>query len=358
MPASLTSQGLDFLRQLLATPGPSGDEAAAARLWRGYTGSFADRVWSDVRGNSFAVLEGQEGAPRVLLAGHIDEIGIAVTYIDDDGFLAFAGVGGWDPQVLVGQRIRLLGKAGELIGVVGKKPIHLLKGDEREHASKIEDMWIDIGVRTKAEAQALVRVGTVGVIDAPAYDMPHRRLVSRGLDNRIGAFTVAEALRLLAADRPAATVAAVATAQEEVGDFSGARTAAWNFEPHAAIVVDVTFATDHPDSNKRRQGEVSLGGGPVIERGSTNSPVVYEMLLDIAERESIPYCVNVSPDTTGTDADAIHLARGGVATAVVSVPNRYMHSPNEMIQLDDVEHTAQLIAAFVRSLSADTSFLP
>lgn len=352
----LTDQGMSFLKQLLATPGPSGDEAAAGRLWRGYAGGFADRVWADVRGSSYAALDG--GAPRVLLAGHIDEIGVVVTYIDDEGFLSFGGVGGWDPQVLVGQRIRLLGRAGEVIGVVGKKPIHLLKGDERDHATKIDDMWIDIGVRSKAEALERVRVGSAGVIDGPSYELPHRRLVSRGLDNRIGAFTVAEALRLLAADRPQATVAAVATSQEEVGDFVGARTAAFSLEPQVAIVVDVTFATDHPDSNKKRQGEVSLGGGPVIERGSTNSPIVYEMLLEIAEREHIPYSVGVSPNVTGTDADAIHGSRGGVATAVVSIPNRYMHSPSEMIQLDDVEHTARLIAAFVRSLTADTDFVP
>jgi endoglucanase len=314
----ITDQGLELLKRLLAMPGPAGDEAAAARLWREYAGGFADRVWGDVRGNSYALVEGSApGAPRVLLAGHIDEIGVMVTYIDDEGFLSFAGVGGWDVQVLVGQRIRLLGKQGDVIGVVGKMPIHLLKGEDRERASKIEVLWIDIGARDKAEA-----------------------------------------LRLLAQDRPQATAAAVATSQEEVGDFVGARTAAFSFDPQVAIVVDVTFATDHPDSNKKRQGDVSLGGGPVLERGSSNSPVVYDMLLAIAEREQIPYCVAASPSATGTDADAIHLARGGVATAVVSIPNRYMHSPNEMIQLDDVEHAAQLIAAFVRSLTAETDFIP
>ena len=351
-----TDQGMAFLRQLLATPGPSGDEAAAARLWREYAGGFADRVWADVRGNSYAALDGS--GPRVLLAGHIDEIGLMITHIDDDGFLSFAGVGGWDSQVLVGQRIRLLGKQGELIGVIGKKPIHLMKGDERERASKIEDMWIDIGVRSKAEARELVRVGSVGVIDGTIYELPHRRIVSRGLDNRIGAFTVVEALRLLSEDRPQASVAAVATSQEEVGDFVGARTAAFSFDPQVAIVVDVTFATDHPDANKRRQGDVSLGGGPVIERGSANSPVVYDMLLAIAEREQIAYSVGVSPAYTGTDADAIHMARGGVAVGVVSIPNRYMHSPSEMIQLDDVENAARLIAAFVRDLSAATDLIP
>lgn len=202
-----------------------------------------------MRGNSYAALDGD--GPRVLLAGHIDEIGLMITHIDDDGFLSFAGVGGWDPQVLVGQRIRLLGKAGELVGAVGKKPIHLMKGDERERASKIEeDGRIDIGVRSKAEARELVRVGGVGVIDGQVYELPHLRIVSRGLDNRIGAFTVAEALRLLAQDRPQASVAAVATSQEEVGDFVGARTAAFSFDPQVAIVVDVP---DLRDRSPRRQ---------------------------------------------------------------------------------------------------------
>jgi endoglucanase len=352
----MNTSSLDFLKRLLATPGPSGDEAAAARLWREYAAGFADRAWADVRGSSFAALDA--GAPRVLLAGHIDEIGVMITYIDSDGFLFFTGVGGWDAQVLVGQRVRLLGKAGDVIGVIGKRPIHLIKSDERDRASKIEDLWIDIGAGNGAEAQERVRVGSVGVIDGPIHELPNRRLVSRGLDNRIGAFTVLEALRLLAEDRPQATVAAVATSQEEVGDFVGARTAAWSFDPQAAIVVDLTHATDQPDSNKKRYGDVRLGGGPVIERGSSNSPVIYDMLLEIAEREGIPYSVAASPSDTGTDADAIHLSRGGVATAVISVPNRYMHSPNEMIQLDDVENTARLIAAFVRSLSAATDFVP
>jgi putative aminopeptidase FrvX len=356
----MTSEPLDFLKRLLATPGPSGDEAAAARLWRAYAESFADRVWGDVRGSSYAVLESGASAraPRVLLAGHIDEIGVMVTYIDDNGFLSFSGIGGWDPQVLVGQRVLLVGKAGDVVGVVGKRPIHLLKGDERERASKIEDLWIDIGVNTRAEAQERVRIGTVGVIDGPIHDLPHRRMVSRGLDNRIGAYTVVEALRLLAQERSKAAVVAVATSQEEVGDYVGARTAAYSFEPQVAIVVDVTHATDQPDSDKKRYGDVRLGGGPVIERGSTNSPVVFDMLMEIAERESIPYQLAVSPSTTGTDADAIHVSRAGVATAVVSVPNRYMHSPNEMIQLDDVENTAKLIAAFVRSLSDESDFIP
>ena len=346
---------LSFLKNLLSTPGPSGDEAAAGRVWREEAATFADRTWADVRGSSFAVLEG--GAPRVLLAGHIDEIGVMVSHIDDDGFLWFATVGGWDAQVLVGQRIRLAGKQGEVVGVIGKKPIHIMKPDEREKASKIEDLWIDIGAAGRAEAEERVRVGCTGVIDAGPYDFPNGRLVSRSIDDRIGAFTVLEALRLLSQDRPQATVAAVATCQEEI-TFAGAYTSAFSFEPQVAIAVDVTFATDHPSSNKHQHGNVRLGGGPVLSRGSANSPVVFEMLLAAAEREGIPYSVQISPRGTGTDADAIHVSRAGVAAGVVSIPNRYMHSPNEMVQLSDVESAARLIAAFVRSLTAETDFIP
>jgi endoglucanase len=346
---------ITFLKNLLGAPGPSGDEAAPARVWRAEAQSFADTVTTDVRGNSVATLNGN--TTRVLLAGHIDEIGLMVTYIDDNGFLYFAPIGGWDSQVLVGQRIRLLGRNGDVIGVIGKKAAHLLTPADRDKVSKIEDLWIDIGVKNRDEALQRVRVGCVGVIDAQAYDFPNGRVVSRSIDNRIGAFTVLEALRLLAQDRAQATVAAVATAQEEI-TFAGAYTAAFSLEPLAAIVVDVTHATDNPAGDKQKVGDSKLGGGPVISRGSANSPVVFDMLLSLAEREQIPYQVHATPRHTGTDGDAIHLSRGGVATGVVSIPNRYMHSPNEMIELSDVENAAKLIAAFVRAIKPETNFVP
>ncbi len=351
----MDDHAIHFLKQLLSTPGPSGDEVRAARVWRNEAQTFADEVHADVRGNTYAVLKG--ALPRVLLAGHIDEIGLMITHIDSEGFLWFAPVGGWDAQVLVGQRVRLLGRQGEVIGVIGKKAIHLLKADERERASKVEDLWIDIGAKNREEALAQVRVGAVGVIDAPVYEFPNGRIVSRSIDNRIGAFTVLESLRELARARPTATVAAVATVQEEI-TFAGARTSAFSFDPQVAIVVDVTHATDYPDANKRQSGEVKLGGGPVISRGSAGSPVVFDMLVSLAEREGIPYVVEASPRATGTDADAIHLSRGGVATGIISIPNRYMHSPNEMIALEDVGHAVRLIAAFVRALSAETDLVP
>jgi putative aminopeptidase FrvX len=351
----MNQQSLNFFKQLLNTPGPSGDESAVSRIWRKEAESFAHEVSVDVRGNSLAVLKA--GMPRVLLAGHIDEIGLMVSYIDDDGFLWFSGIGGWDPQVLIGQRVSLLGRKGEVIGVIGKKPNHLLDEEEEKKVSKIKDLWLDIGAKNRDKAAELVRIGSVGVIDASVRELPNGRMVSRSIDNRIGAFTVLEALRLLAQDRPKVTVAAVATCQEEIG-AAGARTSAFSFDPQVAIAVDVTYATDHPDSNKKQDGDVKLGSGPVLSRGSANSPVIYEMLLAIAEREKIPYSIQITPHYTGTDADVIHLSRGGVATGVVSIPCRYLHSPNEMIDLSDVENAAKLIASFVHSLSPETDLIP
>ncbi len=351
----MKKHSFNFLKQLLSTPGPSGDEAAVSRIWRDEAQSFADEVQADMRGNSFAVLNG--GSPRVLLAGHIDEIGVMISYIDDDGFLFFSGVGGWDVQVLVGQRVCLLGRQANVIGVIGKKPIHLQEEEDRKKPSKIKDLWIDIGAKNRKEAEEMVRIGTVGVLDASVQELPNGRLISRALDDRIGAFAVLETLRLLQQHRPKATVAAVATCQEEI-TMAGAKTSAFSFDPQVAIAVDVTFTTDHPDSNKKQDGDVKLGGGPVLSRGAANSPVVFDMLLDIAECEKIPYTVQISPRRTGTDADAIHTSRAGVATAVVSIPCRYLHTPNEMIELADVDHAAQLISRFVKSLSEDTDLIP
>jgi putative aminopeptidase FrvX len=353
--ARLGETSLTFLKRLLDTPSPSGFEAAAARVWRHEAQTFADRVEADVSGNSVAIVN-EPGAPRVMLAGHIDEIGVMVTHIDDEGYLYIEGIGGWDPQVLVGQRIRLLTRNGDALGVVGRKPIHLIKGEEKEKAVKLTDLWVDVGARNRAEANARgVRVGDPGVIDARLIELGDELIASRSIDNRIGAYVVLEALRLLADERPRAMVAAVATAQEEIGYAGGgARTSAYALEPNVAIVVDVTFATDSPGIEKKEVGEHKLGGGPVITRGSATHAVLVDRLVDVAERESIAYTLAAAPRFTGTDADAIYLSRAGVPTAVISVPNRYMHSPNEIVSLKDLGAAARLIAAFCRSLDTDS----
>jgi endoglucanase len=348
-----------FLKKLLDTPGPSGFETAPARIWRDEVKTFADEVHSDVHGNSVGVLNAK-GKPRLMLAGHIDEIGVQITHVDDDGFLFFAGIGGWDSQVLVGQRVVLIGLKGLVPGVIGKKAIHVLKADERDKVSKITDLWIDIGVTTKAEALELVRVGDAGVLDAGVREIPKRRIVSRSIDNRIGAYVVSEALRLLAADRPKhAGVYAVATTREEIAwSGGGARTSAVGIEPQVALVVDVTHATDYPGAEKKLSGDHRIGAGPVLSRGSAVSAVVFDLLLECAEREKIPYSVQAAPGDTGTDADAIYNTLRGIPTGLISVPNRYMHSPNELVSLEDVERAARLLAAFARRLAPDTDFIP
>lgn len=356
----LNAQSIEFFKQLLCSPGPSGFEAAPARLWRAHAETFADTVTVDVSGNSFATLN-PNGAPHLMLAGHMDEIGLMITHITDEGLLRCDGIGGWDPQVLVGQRILVLGRNGPVRGVIGKKPIHLMKSEEKEKASKLEDLWVDIGADSREDAAKQgVRVGDPAVIDAAVWEMPNRRLVSRSIDNRVGSFVVLEALRTLALEHDfTARVTAAATAQEEIGHHGGgARPGAYTLDPQVALVVDVTFATDVPGVEKNDVGEHAMGSGPVLGRGSATHPLVFERLAEVAEENSIPYTIQASPRYTSTDADAIYLSRAGVATAVISIPNRYMHSPNEMISLDDVEATIRLIAAFARRLTPADDFLP
>ena len=353
----MDERSLAFFKRLLDAPGPSGFERGPAGLWRDEAKGFSTVV-ADVAGNCYATVS-PKGAPRVMLAGHLDEIGVMVVHVDDDGFLYFAAIGGWDPQVLVGQRVRLEGRQGPVAGVVGKKAIHLIKADERDKASKITDLWLDIGAKNRAEALERVRVGDAGVLSAAPVELPNGRLVSRSIDNRTGAFVVLEALRRLAAATPQACVTAVGTTQEEIAyTGGGARTSAFGLEPAAAIVVDVTHATDSPGVEKKEVGDFKLGGGPVLSRGSAVSPVVFDQLVAAAEAEQIPYAVEAAPRGTSTDADAIYTARRGIATGVVSVPCRYMHSPNEMVALEDVDRAAALLAAWVRRLEPATSFLP
>ncbi|ABG03707.1 peptidase M42 [Rubrobacter xylanophilus DSM 9941] len=352
----MRKESYDFLKRLLSAPGPSGREEAAARVWREEAGRFADGVRGDRMGNSFATLN-PGGRPRVMLSGHIDEIGLIVTHVDEQGFVRFKGVGGWDPQVLVGQRVRLRTGSGEIPGVIGKKAIHLMESEERKKASEIKGLWIDIGARDAEEARRSVRVGDVAVLDQEPVELPNGRLASRSLDNRMGAFVVLEALRLLSEEEGlSAEVVAVATVQEEVGIY-GARGAAFGLDPDAAIAVDVTHATDTPGVPKNEHGDHPLGSGPVIARASVLSPLVTDGLVSAAEREGIPYTLEADSSRTGTDADAIHLSRAGIATGLVSCPNRYMHSPNEMVELGDLEGCARLIASYVRSLGPDADFV-
>ena len=347
----------DVLRQLLTAAGPSGYETAPAAVFAQAGRAFTDDVEIDVMGSVVARVAGTgSGAPFLAVVGHIDEIGLIVTHIDDDGFLRFVGVGGWDPQILVGQRVELMTRDGVVTGVAGRKPIHLLREEEREKVPKLRDLHIDIGTKDGDEARGLVRIGDVAVIAGEPVELRNERVVSRSMDNRLGAFVALEAARLVAeAGGAPGDVAAVGVVQEEV-TFAGARTSAFRLQPDVAIVVDVTHETRAPGVDVNEIGKHEFGAGAVIERGSILNPGVFELLHETAEREGIAFTVQASARSTGTDADAIHLSRAGVPTGGVSVALRYMHSPVEMVQLDDVRACAQLIAAFAQSLSAETSF--
>jgi putative aminopeptidase FrvX len=345
----------DVLRRLLTAPGPSGYEQPAAAVFRDAASAFAE-VTHDTVGSTVARVAGAGGGKSLAIVGHVDEIGLIVHHVDDDGFLWFSGVGGWDPMILVGQRVEIATRAGAIAGVVGKRPIHLLRDEDRKQVPKLTDLHIDIGAKDGDEARGLVRIGDVAVIAAEPVELPNGRVISRSLDNRVGCFVALEAARLLAesADAPG-DVYAVAVAQEEI-TFGGARTTAYSLRPDVAIVVDVTFETTPPGHDEKELGRHRFGSGPVLTRGSTLDPKVYDLLHETAEAEGIPFTVSASSRSTGTDADAFHIARGGIPSGVVSVPLRYMHSPVELVQLDDIENAAKLIAAFARRLAGDLDF--
>jgi len=339
----------DALRDLLTSHGPSGYEDAPAAAWRRHAEVFAT-VQGDTLGSSTARVPGTAGGPTVAVVGHIDEIGLIVTHVDDKGFLWFTGVGGWDPQVLIGQRISVAARDGAIPGVVGRKPIHLLKDEDRKKVPELKQLHIDIGAQDGDEARGLVRVGDVAVIAGEPVELPNDRVVSRSMDNRLGCFVALEAARLVAQDGGApGDVVAVAAAQEEI-TLGGAQTVAYRVRPDIAIVVDVTHATDVPGIEERELGSHHLGSGPVIGRGSTLHPRVFELLHAAGESEGIAFTVGASARHTGTDADSISLTRAGVPCGLVSLPLRYMHSPVETVQLSDVHDAARLIAAFCRAL--------
>ena len=345
-----------LLYDLLLAAGPSGYETAPAKVWRDGCAKFTDDVRADHVGSSLARVRGTAGGPMLAVVGHIDEIGIHITHIDDDGHLRFGEVGGWDPVILIGQRVRIAARGTELIGVIGRKPIHLLKPEERDKPPKTRDLHVDIGATDGDDARERVRIGDTAVIDAAPVELPNGRVAARALDNRIGCYVAAEAARLVAGDGGApGDVVALAVAQEETG-FAGSRTSAFALEPDLAIVVDVTHATDQPGIEIGPMTKHPLGSGPVIARGTMLHPLISELLQDIATERELPFTLESLGRGTGTDADAVHISRSGVPTGLVSVPLRYMHSPVEMVSLADIEVAAELIAEFARRLEPGMSF--
>ncbi len=348
----------DFLVSFLSTVSPSGFEEEAVQVWTEEARKFAERTWRDLHGNAFAAVN-ERGSPRVMLAGHVDEIGLMVSHVTDQGYIYVRPIGGWDPQILPGQRVWIRTKNGRVLGVVGRKPIHLLEDEERKKAVRVEDIWVDIGAKNKGEALQKVSIGDPVVLAWDPAFLNEELLVARGIDDRIGAYVVLEALRLLTNLNPKAAVFAVATVQEELG-LRGARTSAYGLDPKVGIAVDVCHATDHPgtEGDKKKLGDIKVGGGPVIARGPNINPRLFELLVKVAEEEKIPYQIEPAPAPTGTDANAIQITRAGVATALISIPNRYMHSPCEVVSVVDLDNAAKLIAQAVAVLADDTDFIP
>lgn len=345
-----------LLHRLLTAPGPSGHETAPARVWREGCAEFAQEVSADHLGSSLARVPGTGQGPTLAVIGHIDEIGLHVTHIDDNGYLHVGSVGGWDTAVLVGQRVRVLTREGEIPGVIGRKATHLLGEEERKKVPEGKDLRIDVGAADGEEARRLVRIGDVAVIDAEPVELRGDRIVARSLDNRIGCFVAAEAARLVAAEGGApGDVLAMAVVQEET-TFAGARTSAFAHRPDVAIAVDVTHATDQAGVELGQMTEHKLGSGPVVARGTTLHPLVFELLHRAGEESQIPFTVESLGRSTGTDADAVHFSRAGIPTGLVSVPMRYMHSPVELVSLADIDAAARLICRFARLLEPGMSF--
>lgn len=346
----------DFLKQLLCTPSPSGYERPIQDVVRGYVETFADRVTTDVHGNVVAAVN-PDAPLRLMFAGHCDQIGLLVTQIDESGYLYTQMIGGWDPVQLIGQRMSIWTEAGPLPAVIARKPIHLLTPDERKQQVKFEDLWLDIGARTKAEAAQLVRIGDPVTLQLGYQEMLNNLANAPGMDNRTGLWVVIEAARRASAGTLDCALFATSTVQEEIG-LRGARTSAFEIDPHVAIAVDVTHATDCPTIDQRQQGEIKLGQGPVVYRGPNMNPAVTERLIRLAERDKLAFQLAAIGRATPNDANTLQISRGGVAVGLVSVPNRYMHSAVETISLDDIDRAADLLAAFALDLKQDDDFRP
>jgi endoglucanase len=345
-----------FFEQILKTPSPSGYEEPVQEIVRQYAAGFADQVRTDVHGNVIAVRNPQ--APiRVMLAAHCDQIGLIVQYMDNDGFLYVQAIGGWDTQILLGQRLTVWTDGGPIFGVIARKPTHLLSSDERTRAPEIKNLWIDIGANGRQEAERLVRIGDSVTVALALQPMRNYLAVAPGMDDKCGVWVIMEALRRVDKSKLKCAVYAVSTVQEEVG-LRGATTSTFGIDPAVGIAVDVTHATDCPTVDKKEHGDVGLGRGPVIYRGPNLNPKLVERLVQIAADHKLACQLGASGRATPTDANVIQLNRAGVATALVSIPNRYMHSPVEMISLADLERTAELLARFLESLPADADFTP
>jgi endoglucanase len=349
-------ESYSFLKNLLHTPSPSGYERPVQDVVRSWVRPFADEVRTDRHGNVIAVRHA-EGQPRIMLAGHCDQIGLMVQYIDDNGFLYVQPIGGWDMQILLGQQLTVWTRTGGINGVVSRKAPHLLTNEERNKVPQFSDVWIDIGARDRKEAEEIVTHGDPVTVALGLREMRNGLVTAPALDDKVGVWVVMEALRLLRQRPLQAAVFSVSTVQEEIG-LRGATTSTHHIHPTIGIAVDVCHATDTPGNDKKSVGDTRLGSGPTLFRGANINPRVFEKLEQTARAHEIPVQVRGAPRATGTDANVIQISRDGVATALIGIPNRYMHSPVEVVHLDDLERAARLLAEFCASVTPQMDWTP
>jgi endoglucanase len=356
----MREESQEFLKNLINSVGPSGFEGETVEVWKKRTSKFTEELKTDVHGNSIGVIN-KDGKPRVMLAGHIDEIGYMVKYIDKGGFIYFSIIGGIDLHIIPGERVWIKGKKGKIPGIIGRKPIHQIEKEEREKVSKLEDLFIDIGAKDKKEVESLIDIGDPAVPAVGYEPLLGDRAVGRAFDDRSGAFVVSEVLRRLEEEKIEASVYGVATVQEEIG-LRGAKTSAFGINPDVGIAIDVTFASDYPhiesETKRKKYGDIRIGKGPVIARGPNINPRVFDLFVKTAKEENLPYQVEPISKATGTDANVIQLTRAGVAAGLISIPNRYMHTPVELVSIDDLDNASKLIAGFIKRLSKKSNLIP
>lgn len=352
----MNDSALGFLKDLLHAPSPSGYERPVQDVVRRYAGSFTNDVRTDWHGNVTVAIN-PKGSPKIMLAGHCDQIGLLVKHIDDKGFLWVHAIGGWDPQVLIGQDVQVWTKTGPVAGVIARKPIHLQSADDRKTVPEIKNLWVDIAVENGEEARSLVAIGDPITVTLGFRELRNGMAAAPGMDNKVGAWTVISAAERVSRGNPKAAVFAVSTVQEEIG-LRGVQTSAHQIDPQLGIVVDVTHATDCPTIDENQYGRVKLGKGPVLYRGPNVNPTVYERLLAKATALAMPIQVNALATAASNDAAELQLTRGGVATGLVCIPNRYMHSPVEVVSLRDLDNAAELIAQFCLSIEPNSDFTP
>jgi tetrahedral aminopeptidase len=345
-----------FLKNLLHTPSPSGFERQIQDVVRAWAKPLAHEVRTDRHGNVLAIVN-PKGSPRIMLAGHCDQIALMVQHIDDNGFLYVQPIGGWDMQILLGQKLTVWAKDGPIAGVVSRKAPHLLSAEERKKVPEFQDIWVDIGAKDKKDAEAHIVPGDPATVELSCHELRNGLITAPGLDDKVGVWTVMETLRLLHGRPLQAAIYCVSTVQEEIG-LRGATTSAYGIHPTVGIAVDVCHATDTPGNEKKQLGDTKLSGGPVVFRGPNINPHVFERLSATAKSHEIPVQPRGVPRATGTDANAIQLSRDGVAAGLVGIPNRYMHSPVEVVSLEDLDQAAKLLAEFCLTVTAEMDWVP